>query len=480
VVRGLTARRGDKKRIDMAKHYFAAMTRNTMSLIGTALVAGSLTMMLSLMAVQFIGLRGGAYLGIVTFIALPMLLAVGLVLIFYGIRRQRKRMATEAEAERFPILDLNQEHTRKSLIGLLGVAALGLVVLAAATYKGVEVMDSTAFCGTVCHTVMQPEYTAHQRSPHARVACADCHIGPGADWFVKSKLSGAWQVVSVAFNLYPTPIPTPIKNLRPARETCEQCHWPTTFVGDVLRVKSVYTDDEANTELKTAVLLRVGGLAGRVSSGIHWHVNPGVRIRYRSSEDRQTIYDVELTDPEGKVKLFKAPETPKDAVEWRTMDCIDCHNRPTHRYHLPTDEVDDAMARGYMDKTLPYLKKESIRVLKGSYTTQEEAKATIANEMREYYRTTYPQVWDQKNAAIEQAIKELQVIYTSNVFPKMKVTWGTYPDNIQHFDSPGCWRCHDRKHKTDDGEKISRDCGMCHTILAQEEENPEILQTLQP
>jgi nitrate/TMAO reductase-like tetraheme cytochrome c subunit len=467
----------------MAKHYFAAMTRNKTSLAGTGLVIGSLTLMLSLIAIQTIGLRGGAYIGIITFIVLPSILALGLVLIYLGIRRQRRigESIGLKESGSFPVVDLNQERTRKAILGVVGVGTISLVVLAAATYKGVEVMDSTPFCGTVCHTVMQPEYTAHQRSAHARVACADCHIGPGADWFVKAKISGAWQLVAVTFNLYPTPVPTPVHNLRPARETCEQCHWPATFVGDLLKVKSVYTDDEANTELKTAVLLKVGGLAGRTASGIHWHVNPDVKIRYRSSEDRQTIYDVELTQPDGTVKLYKpADETPADAADWRVMDCIDCHNRPGHNFQLPIDEVDSAMAAGYMDKSLPYLKRESMKLLKADYVDQDAAKAGIAQGLTGFYTSIYPEVAKEKPAEIDRAVKELQEIYTSNVFPKMKVTWGTYPNNTQHFESPGCWRCHDRKHKTDDGEKISRDCGLCHTIIAQEEENPELLEQLNP
>jgi hypothetical protein len=133
-----------------------------------------------------------------------------------------------------------------------------------------------------------------------------------------------------------------------------------------------------------------------------------------------------------------------------------------------------------MDKTLPYVKRESMRLLEAQYVSHEEAKAAISRGLRAFYQERYPEVADSKNAEIEKAIKELQVIYTSNVFPEMKVAWGTYPDNSGHFDSPGCWRCHDRKHKTSEGEKISRNCGLCHTILAQEEENPEILQTLNP
>lgn len=467
----------------MAKLYFASLTRNKTSLVGSALLLGAMTLMFSLVAIQFMGLRGGAYLGIITFLALPMVAAVGLVMILIGIRRARTRgPLRDGQAVRapYPILDFNKERTRKATLGLIGLTIVSIVILAGATFRGIHVMDSVEFCGMACHSVMQPEFVAHRRSPHARVACADCHIGPGADWFVKSKLSGAWQVVAVTLKLYPTPIKTPIENLRPSRDTCEQCHWPTTFFGDLLKVKSVYTDDEANTELKTAVLLRVGGLAGRVSSGIHWHVNPDLQIRYRASPDRQTIYDVELTKQDGTVEVFRTDDTPEDAGPWRVMDCIDCHNRPTHRYHMPMDEVDNAMANGYIDKTLPYIKRESVRVLEVEYADHAEATAAISRDIRAFYAENFPEIAGARAAAIEKSIAELQVIYTSNVFPQMKVTWGTYPDQSSHFDSPGCWRCHDRKHKTDEGRKISRDCGLCHTILAQEEEDPEILRTLNP
>ncbi|NIS90369.1 MAG: cytochrome C [Woeseiaceae bacterium] len=467
----------------MTRHFFASITRNKTSLIGTALVVGSLTLIVTLFVVQSLGLRGGAYLGIITFVVLPMFLLTGLILIPVGITRDRKRIAAEGEelaAAAFPVLDFNKEQTRKFLALGIVFTTVSIVVLAAATYKGVDVMDSTTFCGTACHTVMQPEFTAHQRSPHARVACADCHIGPGADWFVKSKLSGAWQLIAVAFDLYPTPIPTPIHDLRPARETCEQCHWPTTYVGDLLKVKTVYTDDEENTPLKTAVLLKVGGLAGRDTSGIHWHVNPDIQIRYRSDETRETIYDVELTTADGEVKVYKTRNMPDDAMPWRVMDCVDCHNRPTHRYRLPMDEVDNAMANGYIDNTLPYIKRESMELLRAEYATHDEAREAIPRGLLEFYEENYHEVVETRLDDINKAAEELVVIYTSNVFPEMSVDWGTYPDHSEHMDSPGCWRCHDRKHRTEDREQISRDCGLCHTILAQEEEDPEILETLNP
>ena len=462
----------------MARHFFAALVRNTISLIGTAMAVASLTLFITLFVVQSLGLKGGAYLGIFTFVLLPLIFITGLLLIPIGIHRENKRLAqAKGTGAHFPVLDLNSEKTRKGMIIFIALTLFNIVVLAAATYEAVEVMDSTPFCGTVCHTVMQPEYTAHQRSPHARVDCADCHIGPGAEWFVKAKISGSWQLVAVALNLYPTPIPTPIHNLRPARETCEQCHWPTNHVGDLLRVKSVFKDDMTNSEYKTAVLLKVGGVSGRGYFGIHWHVRPDVRIEYQSDEKREKIYSLEMTSPDGTVEVFKSnEEAPEDANHNRVMDCVDCHNRPTHRYGLPGDEIDQAMANGTLDKSLPFLKREALRVLRANYDSHEQAREQIGQEIKGFYWNQYPELAKEKATQIEAAGSELGYIYSSNVFPAMKVEWGTYPDHSGH---DGCFRCHGRL-KTAEGRTISRKCGFCHTVLAWDEADPEVLRTLNP
>jgi hypothetical protein len=379
------------------------------------------------------------------------------------------------------------------------------VILSLATYKGVEVMDSTQFCGATCHSVMAPEYTTYQRSPHSRVACVSCHIGPGAGWFVKSKLSGSWQLISVAFDLYPRPIPTPVQNLRPARETCEQCHWPNKFVGDRLKVIPHFGEDEKNTEKQTVLVVRVGGHQAGASQGIHWHVDPGVRIRYRGDSDRQTITDVELTRPDGTVQVFSSHEAggtaaagadpggttaegtaekhdPESEAEggWRTMDCVDCHNRPTHIYRMPEDELDNAIAQARIDRALPFIRREGLKVLRETYASQDEAKASIPAKIRAFYAKDYPDLASGKAAMIETAGAELSKIYCTNVFPSMKIAWGTYPSHIGHQNSPGCFRCHDESHTTKDGKTISQDCGLCHSLLANEEENPEILKQLQP
>jgi hypothetical protein len=314
------------------------------------------------------------------------------------------------------------------------------------------------------------------------VHCVSCHIGPGADWFVKSKLSGAWQLVSVAFDLHPRPIPTPVHNLRPARETCEQCHWPTKFVGDRLSVRTHYSDDEANTELKTVLLMKVGGLQGRDSGGIHWHVDPNIQIRYRADETRETIYEVELTGADGAVRSFtlEGEDIPDEANEWRTMDCVDCHNRPAHIYRSPHEEIDDALRLGKIATSLPFVRRSGLRLLQQDYGSHEEARTQLASSLQSFYEENYPDIALAQSDQIQQAGAALGDIFSTNVFPSMSIEWGTYPNHIGHEDFPGCFRCHDDEHSTPEGETISQDCSTCHTLLAWEEEAPEILEQLQP
>lgn len=470
------------------RSFFHVVTRGWLGLIGTAVTTASVLLFATLYGIESLGFEAGPYLGIITFVVLPSLFVFGLLLIPLGlaIEKRRARRTGTVAVGALPVVDLNVGRTRSLVLVFLGATLVNLVILAVATYKGIEVMDSTEFCGTTCHKVMSPEFTTYQRSPHARVGCVSCHIGPGADWFVKSKLSGSWQLVSVTFDLYPRPIPTPIHNLRPARETCEQCHWPTKFVGDRLKVLTHYQEDEANSELKTILLLRVGGVQGRQSRGIHWHVDPGVRIRYRSDEKRSTIHEVELTRPDGTVKTY-ATKTAEPAASdradgeahdaWRTMDCLDCHNRPSHIYRLPHNEIDRAMAEGRIDKTLPYIRREGLKALQTDYPTHAEARDGIARAIRAFYAKQYPALPPDR---IGPAAAELIAIYEANVFPQMNIRWGFYPTHMGHQDFPGCFRCHDGEHATPEGETISQDCSTCHTILAMEENDPEILKTLNP
>ncbi|MGD8375505.1 MAG: NapC/NirT family cytochrome c [Acidobacteriota bacterium] len=467
------------------RSFLIAVTRNWISLCGTALTTVSGILILVLFGMEWLGHEGSPYLGILAFVILPSIFVLGLLLIPLGAwleqRRQRRAIEKGEPAPGFPVIDLNHGRTRKIVTVVLLATVLNVVILSLATYKGVEVMDSTEFCGTTCHTVMMPEYTTYLRSPHARVKCASCHIGPGADWFVKSKLSGSWQLVAVTFDLYPRPIPVPVHNLRPARETCEQCHLPTHFVGDRLEVLTHYDNDEANTELKTVLLLRVGGQQGSSSHGIHWHVDPGVQIRYHSDESREVIYDVEMTLEDGTVRTFRNPDqTPEEAGPWRIMDCVDCHNRPTHIYRMPGEEIDAAIQAGRIDRSLPYVHREGLAALQEEYESHAAAREKIHERLRGFYAEQYPDLAGRRQDDIVAAADALTRIYTTNVFPTMNIRWGTYPNHVGHQNSPGCFRCHDDEHESEDGEVISQDCFTCHNLLAMEEENPDILGELEP
>jgi len=467
----------------MFRNFLASITRNAISLIGTALAVASLVLIASLFTMEQVGFEGGPYLGILTYLILPMIFVVGLILIPIGAvlwRRKMNRMPGGDDTPLLPIFDLNVPNTRRWLLIFLGATMVNIIILASATYKGVEVMESVEFCGLACHSVMEPEHTAHQRSPHSRVACADCHIGPGADWFVKSKLDGAWQLVSVALDLHPRPIPTPLHDLRPARDTCEQCHWPTKFVGDKLRVIKHYEEDETNTELTTALLLRVGGANGTESSGIHWHVDPGVAIRYRSDATREEIYEVEFTDSDDTVINYVDRNAPEEGGNWRTMDCVDCHNRPSHIYRPAASEIDRVISEGLIDRSLPFVKRESLRIIDAEYASQEEARTVISEELQKFYAENYPQLATERADAISTAAEALGDIYSTNVFPTMNVWWDTYPNHIGHKQSPGCSRCHTRKMRTADRKSISGDCDVCHVLLADREEDPHILTVLSP
>jgi len=245
-------------------------------------------------------------------------------------------------------------------------------------------------------------------------------------------------------------------------------------------VRHKYKDDEENTKLTTAMLLRVGGAEGTGSTGIHWHVDPNIGIRYRSDETREEIYEVEFTGSDGMTTVYSDRKAPEDGGVWRTMDCVDCHNRPSHMYQPPDKEIDKAISAGLIDRSLPFVKRESLRIIDTEYDSHEAARATITDELTKYYSENYPNVAGESSQAILAAADALGDIYSVNVFPGMKVWWNTYPNHIGHEQSPGCFRCHNKRMRTPERKVISRDCDTCHVLLAEEEENPHILTTLNP
>lgn len=463
--------------------------RNIITALGATLTTTSALLILALAILGALRLYDTPYVGIMAFLVLPGFFILGLILIPLGVYWERKRATPSSRGAHnpppYPQIDFNQPLVRRMAGIIATLTAANIFILSLVSYQGVVFMDSVAFCGTVCHTVMEPEYTAYLRSPHARVKCVECHIGPGAPWFVRSKLSGVGQVLAVTFGTYDRPIPTPVRNLRPSRDTCEQCHWPEKFTGDRIKVITRFSQDEANTPLKTILIMHIGG-GNQGRGGIHsWHIDPHKQTMYIAVDpQRQVIPWVQVKNADGTVTEFAIKDgtlTPEQmaTAEKRVMDCIDCHNRPTHIYQLPGEAMDEAMAAGRIDPTLPYIKKVGVQALEQATGPKPAALEHIAQRVRTYYQQNYPDVYVARRQTIEAAIREMQAIYRRNVFPQMNVTWGTYPNNIGHQHFSGCFRCHDDEHVSEDGRTIRQDCDLCHTILAWEEENPEVLQQLQ-
>ncbi len=454
------------------------LSNNWISLAGVVVVTAATVTWLVFLPIT---IRGGVmhpYFGLVVYLLLPGVFIGGLLLIPIGIlwNRRRKRAKGEMPTD-FPPLDPRNFELRKLVLFVVVTTFLNIIIASQFSYSAVRYMDSVTFCGQTCHTVMQPEYTAHQRSPHSRVECVNCHIGPGASWFVRSKLSGAGQVLAVMLNNYPRPIPAPVHNLRPARETCETCHWPQKFDEDRLRDIASFAEDEQNTESHTVLMLHLGGGPNRV--GIHGrHLGQGITVRYYASDDkRQKIPYVEYTSG-STTTVYASGDVKPDPKQLREMDCIDCHNRPTHIYELPNRGVDQAMLAGDISSDLPFVKKQAVTVLKQNYATAEDASARIPAAFEDFYRSNYPQVYAQRREDIARSAKAVLAVFQHNVFPAMKVTWGTYPNNLGHTDFDGCFRCHDDQHAAKDGKTITQDCSACHNLLATDEKNPKILSDL--
>ena len=416
------------------------------------------------------------YTGIITYFILPALVSIGIMIIIAGVimRRLRIHKKYPEHMPLFPALDFNKPRTRRVLIAVTVISVVFLLLGAVGGYRAYHFSDSVSFCGMTCHEVMKPEFTAYSNSPHARVECVQCHIGPGAGWFVRSKLSGMYQVYATVFNKYPRPIPVPIKNLRPAQDTCEQCHWPKQFYGAVQKENYHFLSDEQNTPWLIRLLIRVGGgdpTFGRVG-GIHLHMSIENKIEYISTDPQhQNIVWIRKTDENGTVTVYESEDEPlqgsPEDYEIRTMDCIDCHDRPTHIFRSPVEAVNLSLQTGRIDPTLPYAKAKATELLAADYDSTDSALQTISDEFKAYYKMEYPEVYKNKSAIIEDAVDELENIYRNNFFPEMKVRWDVYPNNIGHMEWQGCFRCHDKKHKTKAGQVIDKDCNSCHIIISQ-------------
>ncbi len=422
--------------------------------------------------------EANSYLGILLLLIFPTILILGLALIPIGMwlkTREAKRKDITLKESRF-VLDLNNKRHRNATVVFMFGTFFFLFFTGIGSYELYHFSESVEFCGTVCHEVMKPEYVAYQNSPHAKVTCGQCHIGSGAEWFVKAKISGMYQVYSVLANKFPTPIPTPIENLRPARETCEQCHWPQKFYSNSLNSEKYYLTDEENTEWEIHLRMKTGssdGVSG-LEDGIHWHINPDIQIDYIASDmKREMIPWVRYINKKtGDTVIYNSQEEPlsdmaKDTLHVRTMDCMDCHNRPAHNYLTPATFVNKAMASGDISKELPEIKLLAMELFAMEFNDTDTALLTIENNVWNFYKDNYPEIADSMKQTITNSIAGLQKSYSLNMFPEMKANWDAYPDHIGHMEFNGCFRCHNDQHIAENGKVISKDCNLCHSILVQ-------------
>jgi hypothetical protein len=441
---------------------------NWLTVIGLVVTLGGLFAFFLLFAIDAFGQHSNPYLGLLAYIVAPGFMILGMAVSALGAWLHHRHLRGTEGADRKPAItiDLNRPADRKVLIGVV-LGALGFLMLTAfGSYKSYHYTESVVFCGQACHEPMKPELVAFQHSPHARVDCVECHIGEGAGAFVTAKLRGVHQLVAMLKKDFKRPIPTPIRNLRPAQETCEQCHWPQQFSGQLDRVYNHFLADETNTPFTVRLSLKVGGGDPRVREvgGIHWHVDPKNKVEYYAlDERRQNIGWVRFTQPDGQVIEYRTPDFTNDVPsgQIRTMDCMDCHNRPAHIFKAPNDAVDLAMTMGKIDRAIPWIKSNVVVSLVQEYSTQSEGVEKIAG----YLRAQYP-----GNPAIDPVIGIAQNIYTNNFFPEMKADWRAYPNNVGHKEWAGCFRCHDGNHKAVNDPKTvisANNCNACHTILAQ-------------
>ncbi len=420
------------------------------------------------------GRSDNPYIGLLTSVAVPIVFFAGLALIPIGVALGRKNLRDQLSPEARSLA------WRRAGLFFAGMTLVNLLIGSQLSYRAVEHMDTVQFCGQSCH-VMNPEFMAHQNPPHQNVACADCHVAPGATGWFKAKMAGTHQLMSVTFNTFPRPLESALESNRlvSSSETCERCHARQRPLGSRLRILTKFKDDEANTRTDTVLMMAVGGA---MSGGIHGaHLGPGVHIRYAAQDrKRETIPWVEYRK-EAETKSFLAKDAKEEAVRSLPvfeMQCADCHNRAAHRFEQPDRAMDLSMSQGKIAQSLPFVKKTGVELLKATYASQEEAASKITSGLHAFYAQKYPQVASEHKTEIEAAAAELVSIYQHNVFPDMKVTWGTYANNLGHVDSPGCFRCHDDNHVGPGSKTITQDCGACHQVLAMEESSPEVLKAL--
>ena len=474
----------------MYLNFIRGVSVNNWGKAGIILTTSSFLTFLVLEVARLAEILTNQYMGLVTYMALPLLFVLGLIFIPVGWIKYRNSTGKTTRIllrQQFPDEEIQGRLTGSRLfLFILGLTAVNVIFMVGASMRTLHFMDQPQFCGNACHEVMNPEWTTYQDSPHARVPCVECHVGEGIDALIDSKLNGLYQIISATFHLYEQPIPTPVHQLRPAQETCEHCHWPAKFYGNTLLPKVSYQLDSTSTPEYTTLNMKIDGSLRTDASGIHWHIADENEVRYESvADERRNMIWVEVRQPDGTYKRFTnsrlsdRQHQAESEEAARIMDCVDCHNRATHIYEQPERAIDERIRLGGIPRDLPYIKREALAAIAINYNTLPAAMEGIANHIYGFYRRNYPDIFAGRISAMDTVIAALQNIWRRNIHPEMNITWGTYPSHIGHpNEQVGCFRCHNTFLTTSDGETINNDCTLCHSILANESTAP--FEYLQP
>jgi len=461
-------------------NFIKSVSVNKLGKAGVVLTTSAFITFIILELARISGILSQAYIGLINYLLFPTLFVIGLILIPVAWKqRQREtgKSATELLKSEFPEQDVKEGFGGSAVVKtIILFTIINILFMIIVSSRMLSFMDEAEFCGTACHSVMNPEWTTYQQSPHAHVRCVQCHVGEGTEALLASKLNGAYQVLSLTFHLYKSPIPTPVHQLRPARETCQKCHWPDKFYGTRLKTFVHYDMDKTSTPKYTTLNLKVDIGRGNEKAGIHWHISKNNTIRYASvNDERREMIWVEVHQKDGSVqkfinkKLIGTPQKSAGSKSRRIMDCVDCHNRATHIYENPAQAIDRRMHMGLIDRSIPEIKRQGLAAITANYPSKEDGLAGIKTHIYGFYRRHYPQLAGQILDKLDRAIATLQAIYSRNIHPGMKITWGSYPNFIGH---EGCFRCHNENMVNEKGKAIPYDCTTCHSILAFNENEP--------
>jgi len=229
--------------------------------------------------------------------------------------------------------------------------------------------------------------------------------------------------------------------------------------------------NKENTPEQISLLVRTGGGTPNLgeNAGIHWHMAINEKVYFKATDrGLQQIPWIKVKSGDGSETIYQdksvnISDEDLKKLPLNFMDCMDCHNRPSHVFVPPETAVDQAMAGGYISSKLPWIKKLALDALVKDYGEKQNVYEEMRHFIDAYYAENYPKVPTNQKAELKQAVGAIFGIYDRNVFLTMKVNWTTYPNNIGHRNWPGCFRCHNDHHVSLTGKVLTSACPACHT-----------------